>query len=209
MHHWQEIINTESDIRRILGEPTQSQQTKCIDHIDKHCRAWIERSPFVVVCSADASGAMDVSPKGDPPGFVRVLDDRTLIVPDRRGNRRADTFLNVLQNPNVALIFLMPRRGETLRVSGKARIVRDDVLLAGMVMGGKKPDLALEITVSQAMFHCGKSMIRSKLWNPEQWPAIEGLPSYAQALADQSITSETIEEMEFKTANFEQRGTLY
>jgi uncharacterized protein len=209
MHQWQEIINTESDVRRILGEPTQSQQTKCIDHIDKHCRAWIERCPFIVVCSADASGTMDVSPKGDPPGFVRVLDDRTLIMPDRRGNRRADTFLNVLQNPHVALIFLMPRRGETLRVSGKARIVRDDVLLAEMVMGGKKPDLALEITVFQAMFHCGKSMIRSKLWNPEQWPAVEGLPSYAQALADQSTTTETIEEMEFKIGNFEQRGTLY
>lgn len=209
MHQWQEVVTSESSIRRILGEPTKSQQTKCIDHIDNHCRAWIERSPFLVLCSADASGMMDASPKGDPPGFVRVLDERTLVVPDRRGNRRADTFFNVLQNPNVGLIFLMPRRGEVLRVSGTARIIRDDALLAQMAVNGKKPDLALEVTVSQAMFHCGKSMIRSRLWDPEKWPDIEGLPSYAQALADQSITTETVEEMEDKYANFEKRGTLY
>lgn len=209
MHQWQQIITTESEVRAILGHPTESQLTKRIDHIDKHCRAWIERCPFLVICSADPSGAMDVSPKGDPPGFVRVLDDRTLIVPDRRGNRRADTFFNVLQNPNVALIFLMPRRGETLRVTGKARIVRDDALLLQMAIRDKKPDLALEVTVSRAMFHCGKAMIRSKLWHPDQWPSIEGLPSYAQALADQSVMSETIEEAARKHATYEERGTLY
>jgi PPOX class probable FMN-dependent enzyme len=209
MHQWTQVLTEESEVRAILGEPTESQRTKCIDHIDRHCRAWIERCPFVVICSADASGTMDVSPKGDPPGFVRVLDDRTLIIPDRRGNRRADTFFNVLQNANVALIFLMPRRGETLRVSGTARIVRDDALLSSMAMREKKPDLALEVTVSRAMFHCGKSMVRSKLWNPEHWPPIEGLPSYAQALADQSVTTETIEEMDKKHSSFEERGTLY
>ena len=209
MNQWQQVISTEAELRQILGDPTESQLTKCIGHLDTHCRAWIERCPFVVICSSDASGTMDVSPKGDPPGFVRVLDDRTLIVPDRRGNRRADTFLNVLQNPNVAMIFLMPRRGETLRVSGKARIVRDDELLSQMAVRDNRPQLALEVTVSQAMFHCGKSMIRSKLWNPEQWPGIIGLPSYAQVLADQSTTSETVEEMERKHASFEERGTLY
>lgn len=132
-----------------------------------------------------------------------------MIVPDRRGNRRADTFLNVLQNPNVGLIFLLPRRGETLRISGKARIVRDEALLSTMAIRDKKPDLALEVTVSRAMFHCGKSMIRSRLWNPDHWPSIEGLPSYAQALADQSKASETVEEMEKRHNSFEERGTLY
>src|SRR5258705_2818538 len=125
---------------------------------------------------------MDVSPKGDPPGFVQVLDDETLAIPDRPGNRRADTFSNVLQNPGVGLIFLIPGKLETLRVNGRARIVRDMALRERMAVQGKVPQIALVVTVEEAFIHCGKCMIRSQLWQPESWPDGDALPSQAECL---------------------------
>jgi uncharacterized protein len=155
-----------------------------IDHIDAHCRAWIERSPFIVVSSINAAGAMDISPNGDPPGFVKVLDKQTLAIPDRLGNHRADTFLNVLENPSVAIIFIVPKRREVVRVSGTASLARDPELLAEMAVNEKAPDLAMIVRVREAFFHCGKSMIRSGMWEPNRWGSIDGLPTYAQALKD-------------------------
>jgi len=134
---------------------------------------------------------MDVSPKGDPPGFVKVLDEKTLAIPDRLGNRRADTFGNVLENPNCAIVFIIPLRREVVRVNGEAKIARDPDLLESMAVDGKIPDLALVVDVKEAMFHCGKAIIRSNLWNPDAWLPIDGLPTYAQALhshADRSVT---------------------
>lgn len=137
----QDIVVRPDEIRAVLGEVTTNQIVKVIDHIDKHIRTWIERSPFVVIASANASGVMDVSPKGDPAGFVMVLDEKTLAIPDRLGNRRGDTFLNILENPQVALMFVVPKRGEVVRVSGKAMIVRDIQLREAMAVNGKLPDL--------------------------------------------------------------------
>lgn len=177
-----DVITSEAQVRAVMGEPSLRAARKETSSLNEHCRAFIARSPFVLVSSADAEGRMDVSPKGDPPGFVRVLDDRTLGIPDRLGNRRADTFRNVLQRDAVGLLFLVPGKRETLRVSGHAIIVRDRTLRESMAVLGKLPDFALVVAVEQVMFHCAKCMIRSNLWNPAAWPDVAGLPSMAEAL---------------------------
>lgn len=138
---------------------------------------------------------MDVSPKGDPPGFVRVLDDRTLAIPDRPGNRRIDTFRNVLENPQVGLLFLVPGKPETLRVAGSASIVRDLALLDAMSVEGKAPEFALVVRVQRVMFHCGKCIIRSGLWSQDRWPDASGLPTLAEAMVLQGALDESVEEM--------------
>ena len=139
---------------------------------------------------------MDISPKGDAPGFVRVLDDKTLAVPDRPGNRRADTFTNVLENPGVGLIFFVPGKSETLRISGSARIVRDAVLRESMTARGKTPDFVLAVAVDEAFFHCSKCIVRSNLWIPEAWPALDGLPSLAQTMVDAAALPMPVEALE-------------
>jgi len=196
------IVTTE-EIKAILGPDFPSQTAKIIDHIDPHCRAWIERCPFIVVSSISASGAMDVSPKGDPPGFVKVVDEHTLAIPDRLGNHRGDTFLNVLENPNVGIMFIVPKRREVMRVSGTAQIVKDADLLEGMAVNDKSPDLALLVRVKEAFFHCGKSMIRSRMWEPSRWGSIDGLPTYAQALKDHGNRSTTLQELAQRLAKNE------
>ena len=197
-------VTTAREVESILGEQFENQVEKVIDHIDEHCRAWIERSPYVVISSASASGAMDVSPKGDPAGFVRVLDPKTLAVPDRPGNRRGDTFRNVLENPRIGLMFIVPKRREVVRVSGTAQIVKDELLLKSMAVRDKVPALALLIRVEEAMFHCGKSMIRSHMWEPELWGPIEGLPTYGRALVDHGALQTSVADMEWMTDANEQ-----
>jgi PPOX class probable FMN-dependent enzyme len=204
----QHVVRTRAEVHAILGELFVTQVNKCIDHIDQHCRTWIERCPFVVIASSNAEGAMDVSPKGDPPGFVQVLDEHTLAIPDRPGNRRADTFVNILENPNVALIFIIPRRGETLRVSGRAHITREPALLERMAVRGKVPELAILVHVKEAMFHCGKALIRSQLWQPDAWPSIDGLPTYAKALVDHAHPPKSEEEIQ-KGITHNERERLY
>lgn len=194
-------VNSAAEVKAILGEDYPSQTGKIIDHIDVHCQAWVERCPFIVIASVGGSGAMDTSPKGDPPGFVKVLDRHTLAIPDRIGNNRGDTFLNVLQNPNVGIIFIIPKRREVMRVSGIATIVRDPELLEGMAVNGKLPNLALLVRVREAFFHCGKSMIRSRMWDPEQWGSIDGLPTYAQALKDHANLPRTLSDLEAMVAD--------
>jgi PPOX class probable FMN-dependent enzyme len=191
-------VKTADEVKAILGPDFPNQIAKVINHIDSLCRAWIERCPFIVISSISASGAMDISPKGDPGGFVKVLDDKTLAIPDRIGNHRGDTFQNVLQNPSVGIMFVIPKRREVLRVSGHAQIAKDPDLLQSMAVNGKVPDLALIVRVSEAFFHCGKAMIRSGMWEPEKWAPIEGLPSYAQALkahAKPAVDVQALEEL--------------
>ena len=147
---------------------------------------------------------MDVSPKGDPAGFVRVPDPETLAVPDRPGNRRGDTLRNVLENPRVGVMFIVPKRREVVRVSGTAQIIKDELLLTSMAVGDKVPALALLIRVEEAMFHCGKSMIRSHMWEPELWGPIEGLPTYGRALVDHGALQTSVADMEWMTDANEQ-----
>ena len=203
MYQPKSVVTSAAEIRTLLGPVFESQVNKVIDRIDPHCRAWIERCPFIVISSVAADGAMDVSPKGDPPGFVKVLDEQTLAIPDRLGNNRGDTFLNVLENPNVGIIFIMPKRREVVRVSGTAQVATDADLLETMAVQGKRPDLALVVRVKEAFFHCGKSMIRSGLWEPERWGSIDGLPTYAQALKDHGKLSVAIPELEQRLVNNE------
>lgn len=205
----QHVIRSPEQLVELFGTPRLAQVTKSIGRLDAHCERWIARSPFIVVCSADATGRMDTSPKGDPAGFVRVLDDTTLAIPDRPGNKRFDTFTNVLENPRVAVIFLVPGREETLRVMGSAQLTTDPHLLATMAVGGRPPKLALVLDVEEAMFHCGKSMIRSRLWDPQGWPDVTGLASYAQCLADQATPDETVEEMESRFDSWHDGNELY
>lgn len=191
-----EIITTEEQFRSIMGHPGRLLIEKVITRLDGHCRAFIAQSPFVLLASSDAEGNLDISPKGDPPGFVQVLDDQTLAIPDRPGNRRADTFRNLLGDDHLGLIFLVPGKQETLRVSGRAMIVRDLWLRESMTHQGKVPDFALVVTVEKAFFHCGKCVIRSKLWEPKHWPDIDGVPSLARALVDHAKPPDSVEELQ-------------
>ena len=141
-------------------------------------REWLAASPFCVIATAGADGTCDVSPKGDPPGFVHVLDDSTLAIPDRPGNRRADGFRNVLGNPHVGLAFVVPGRGETLRINGRARLIREAPFFDDLIVKGHRPTLALLVEIKQIFFHCAKAFMRSELWQPGTWnPTL--LPSTA------------------------------
>ena len=208
MYEPKKPISTSEDVQRLLGEKFDNQERKVIDHIDDLCRAWIERSPFITIATVNLTGQVDVSPKGDPAGFVKILDQKTLAIPDRLGNNRGDTFHNIIENPRVGLMFVIPRRNEVVRVSGFAQIVQDDDILAMMAVNGKLPTMALLIHVEEAMFHCGKSMIRSKMWKPDEWPSIDGLPSYAAAVKTHAGMPEPVEFFE-KMMNYNDEKRLY
>ena len=161
-------ITDEAELRRILGTPTDTVVAKIADRLNDLTRQFIERSPFVCVATASPDGGLDVSPRGDPAGFVRILDERTLLMPDRPGNRIADTLTNLLADSRIALLFLIPGVGDTFRVNGHAAIVDDPELLADSTVEGKPPRLGLLISVQEAYTQCPKAMIRSELWNPER-----------------------------------------
>ncbi|HEV3499321.1 MAG TPA: MSMEG_1061 family FMN-dependent PPOX-type flavoprotein [Bradyrhizobium sp.] len=162
-----EVITTESELRKIVGPANRWFTSKILHRLDRRCRDFIAASPFVVVGSTDPLGMVDLSPKGDHAGFVRCLDDATLAIPDRRGNRRVDTFHNVLRNPGVGLIFFIPGERETLRVAGRAVIVRDQDIRRALADDGRMPELAMVVIVERAFFHCGKCIKRAKLWDYE------------------------------------------
>ena len=195
-HTFSEIVTNETDLRAILGTPTALSANKAVPALDEHCRAFIASSPFLLIASADAQGNMDVSPKGDPAGFVQVLDDKTLAIPDRPGNRRADTFRNILQNPHIGLLFLLPGKQETLRVNGKAMIVRDLWLRERMTLKGKTPDFAIIVNIDEAFLHCAKCVIRSGLWEQGQWPAAEGVASLARIMIDHGKLADSEEKVQ-------------
>ena len=191
-----EVVTSEEQFRAVLGNPSSLVLRKEIPALDSHARAFIERSPFVLLGTSDAEGSMDISPKGDPPGFVRVLDDKTLAIPDRLGNRRADTFKNLLSNDRIGLIFLVPGKQETLRISGRAIIVRDESVRGQMAVRGKLPEFAIVVGVEQMFFHCAKCIIRSGLWSREAWPDLSDLPSLAETMVSAGKLSKTLHEMQ-------------
>ncbi len=175
-------ITTLEELRAVYPPPQERAVRKEVDHLDDHCRRFIALSPFVLISSADANGECDVSPKGGPPGFVRVLDEQRLLIPDATGNRRLDGLQNMLENPRVGLLFLIPGMGETLRASGRVELTQDPDLIGGLETGGRAAKLALVVTVETAYLHCAKALIRSKLWRSETWP--DELPSAAEILND-------------------------
>ncbi len=180
-----DLVTSEQELRAIAPNPPHgTQDVKIIDHIDRHCQVWIERSPFLVMTTSDADGRLDCSPKGDPAGFVKVLDEKTLAIPDRPGNRRFDGFLNIFQTGRVGLIFFVPNRNETVRVNGTAELVRDLPLRESMAIKGRVPELAVVVHVEEAFYHCGKAIIRAGLWSPDKAAPTDGLPTYAEANVD-------------------------
>jgi PPOX class probable FMN-dependent enzyme len=191
-----ELIATRERLRSLYKQPSDRAHDKVIDHIDDVCRRFIAASPFVIVASRGADGRLDVSPKGDPPGFVDVLDERTLAIPDRLGNNRLDTFDNLLVHPAVGLLFLIPGNGDTLRVSGTARLVRDATLQARLAVDGRTPNLVVVVTVEEAFMHCPKCIARSKLWSPDRWPDRTNVPSLAEALVAHAAPSQTVAEVQ-------------
>ena len=191
-----EVITTRQRLRELSREPSSRAQGKVIDHIDDICRRFIAACPFVVVATRGADGQMDVSPKGDPPGFVAVLDEKTLAIPDRPGNHRLDTFENLITHPDVGLFFMIPGNGDTLRVSGTGRLVRDRFLQARLSVNGKDPNLVLIVTVAEAFMHCPKCVIRSRLWHPEHWPNLSDVPSLAEAIVAHAKPPETVSEVQ-------------
>ncbi len=178
-------ITDAAELRSRYGEPIERVIRKCRPRLDEHCRNIIAASPFLVISSAGADGTADVSPKGDAPGFVHVLDDTTLVIPDRPGNRRLDTMTNILENPNIGIIFLIPGMNETLRVNGLASITTEPRLLDAMSVNGKRPTAAIRVEVREAFFHCAKAMIRSKLWDPSRHIDRSVFPSMARMVCDQ------------------------
>ena len=191
------VVATFEELRGLMGEPSEIALRKDIGRLDEHCRAFIARSPFVLVATADLKGRCDVSPKGDAPGFVLVVDDRHLLIPDRPGNKRFDGMRNLLENPGIGLIFLVPGSEETLRVSGCAKIVRDPEWLARLAAQGKTPQLAIAVEVEESFLHCAKCVKRSGLWDPEHWPDREGLASPARMFRDHAkLSNMTVEELD-------------
>ena len=178
-------IENQYQLRETYREPAPRAQQKVLDRLDRHCRAFIDLSPFCVISSFGADGRADASPRGDPPGFVAVLDERTLLIPDRPGNNQVDSLRNVLAHPEVGLLFLVPGMNETLRVSGSAEIVTDRELLAPLSVGGRAPLSGLRVRVEEAFLHCGRSLIRSRLWDVDAQVDRACYPSYGQVLADQ------------------------
>ena len=196
-HPFRHVVTSSAQLREVVGEPSEIAIKKQVATLDVHCRQFIARSPFLLMATADATGRCDVSPKGDAPGFVLVLDDTHLVIPDRPGNRRLDGMRNLLENPRLGLIFLIPGREETLRVNGRAWIVRDEDLLERLAFAGKRPHLAIGVEVEECFMHCAKAFKRSKLWNADQWPDPAGLTSAAQMLLDHAKPDGmTVEQME-------------
>lgn len=184
------------ELREVLGgEPMTRAATKERVRLHPRDREWLASSPLCLVATSAADGSCDVSPKGDPPGFTLVLDDSTIALPERPGNKRADGYRNILTNPHVGLVFLIPGRLETLRINGRARLVRDAPFFDAMVVKGHRPLMALVVEIEQIFFHCPKAFMRSEVWKPETWHP-EVLPSHATLVKDVQTTPETLEELE-------------
>ncbi len=186
---FKKLVTSRADFRAMVPAPSDLVVAKEINFLDKHCKQFIARAPFVLVATSNQHGQCDVSPRGDAPGFVQVLGDNHLAVPDRPGNKRFDTFENILDNPHVGLLFMIPGLQETLRVNGKAAIIQDDEILEAARVDGQRPLFAVGVEVEQAFIHCAKAFIRSKLWKSESWQNTKDLPSLAKMLLDHANTN--------------------
>ena len=178
-------VTSEQELREVYRPPAPRAAQKVLDHLDIHSRNFIALSPFCVLSSSDADGQADASPRGDPPGFVKVLDDKTLLLPDRPGNNQVDSLQNIVENPGVGLLFFVPGMNETLRVKGKAEVTTDPDLLNPLIVAGKPPLSGLKINVEEAFLHCGRALIRGRIWDADAQIDRSSYPTYGQVLADQ------------------------
>jgi PPOX class probable FMN-dependent enzyme len=193
---WQEIDSVETLVD-LIGEPGQRARDKGRDHLLPVDQDWLRAAPFCVLATADAEGRCDASPKGDPAGWLtHVLDERTIAIAEWPGNRRADGYHNVLANPRVGLLFLIPGRGDTLRVNGRARLVSDAPFLDEMAVRGVRPLLALVVDVEEVFFHCAKAFLRSGLWDPASWDPTGQVPRRAVIAASVEPDGRTVAELD-------------
>lgn len=185
------VFTSAAQLHDYIGQPMDLARAKAIDHLDKYCRAFIARAPFVCIGTAAADGRADVSPRGDAPGFVQVLNEHTLFIPDRPGNNRLDTMTNIIENANVGLLFMVPGFEDLLRVNGRAAIVRDDALLAEAAVKGKTPRVGIRVAVDEAYLHCAKAVKRSRLWAEESRQDRRELPSLGKMILEQTAAAGT------------------
>src|SRR5947208_5667577 len=190
------IIDSHEALREIVGEAAELTQKKVIDRIDEHARTLIAHSPFALLATSAPDGRCDVSPRGDPAGSVLVLDEKTLVLADRPGNKLIDSFRNIVDNPHAGLLFLVPGMNETLRVNGRAKLVSDAQFFDSLVVKGKRPKLAVVVEVEELYMHCAKAFLRSSLWDPETWPERSTLPSLGTILRDQMSLPTSAEELD-------------
>ena len=188
-------ISTTEDLRDCYPQPLERSLRKSLPALDAHMRQFISRSPFLCLGTSNSGGA-DVTPRGDSPGFVQVLDDRTLLIPDWPGNNRLDSLTNIVSNPNVGLLFFIPGVNETLRVNGTAELTTDPTTVERWTVNGKHPRSAMRVTVREAYLHCAKALIRSKLWEDDYRIERAELPTYARMLKDQGVTTQPVEELQ-------------
>ena len=190
------IIDSHEALREIIGEVAERTQKKVIDRIDEHARTLIEHSPFVLLATSAPDGSCDVSPRGDPAGSVLVLDEKTLVLADRPGNKLIDSFRNIVDNPHAGLLFLVPGMNETLRVNGRATLVSDAPFFDDLVVKGKRPKLAVVVEVEELYMHCAKAFLRSSLWDPSTWPERAELPTLGTIMRDQLALSASAAELD-------------
>ena len=179
------FVETREELRALYRQPGEAAVRKEMRSLDAHSKSFLARSPFVLIGSQDRAGNGDVTPKGDRPGFVAVLDDATIAIPDRPGNNRLDTWENLIENPAVGLLFLIPGMDETLRINGEGRLTADDGLRERLAVDGKPPVTVLVVRIRAVYMHCAKAFMRSQLWKPETWPDRAGMPTLGQMLRDQ------------------------
>jgi len=191
-----EVIATRTRLRELVKEPSSYIADKDLDHVNEVARRFIEMSPFLVIATEGADGRMDLSPKGDPAGFVEVYDSKTLLVPDRLGNNRMDTFENLLSNQSIGLFFMIPDHTETLRISGSAKIILDRAAQERLAIKGRQPNLVLAVTVEQVFMHCSKCLVRSRLWNDDTWPERRSAPTLAEWSHSANAGDKPVEELQ-------------
>lgn len=202
-------VKTVEELLEITGKPSELVNNKVISYLDEHCVGFIAQSPFLTISTADDSGFCDVSPRGDNNGFVHVINEKQLIIPERPGNKRMDSLRNILSNPNIGLLFLIPGLGETLRINGKASVICDEELLGKMTVNGKRPILGIGVDVEECFIHCAKAFRRSELWNPETWMNKEEQPKGAKILAAHAKLPNVDEEAVEKLLEKSYREKLY
>jgi uncharacterized protein len=190
-----QIVDTPEALSAILGQPSRAVLDKNRNRLHRWDRAWIAASPLLLLSTSDNEGRCDVSPRGDPAGFVHVIDDETVAIPERPGNKRADSLRNILVNPHVGLLLLVPGRDQTLRINGRARIVSDAPYFDDMVIEQHRPALAIVVDIEQIFFHCAKAFLRAGLWQPASW-APERLPTHAQIVKEAEQRPDSLEALE-------------
>ncbi|MCJ8013217.1 pyridoxamine 5'-phosphate oxidase family protein [Paenibacillus sp. KQZ6P-2] len=192
---FQEILSSEEEIRDLLGYPSELVKKKTVHYLDIHCRNFISISPLLFLSTSDNQGFCDVSPRGDAPGSVLLLDEKHLVIPERPGNRRIDSLRNILLNPRVGMIFIIPGLEETLRINGKAYVIKDEKILEQMKAKDTKPILGIGVEVEECFIHCAKAFKRSRVWDNKSWVEADTLPSIPTILSDHVNSSEYTEEV--------------